>query len=120
MALATVLSVRDRIDAASDRGVDGRILWATHQAEYATDVLFTTRGARGSLYRRLLRHATLCLRAEDVLTFLGRELHGCFAGESLNDCKRRWRVTHVGHTVLSAAIRLREDHFPTAFLKQAA
>ena len=33
---------------------------------------------------------------------------------------RRWRVTQLGHTVLSAAIRLREEHFPTAFLKEAA
>jgi glucose-1-phosphate cytidylyltransferase len=42
------------------------------------------------LYARLLQHATLCLHAEDVLTFLGRKLHGGFAGEILNDWKRRW------------------------------
>jgi hypothetical protein len=29
---------------------------------------------------------------------------------------RRWRVTHLGH----AAIQLSEDHFPAAFLKEAA
>jgi hypothetical protein len=33
---------------------------------------------------------------------------------------RRWRVTHLGQAVLSAAIQLREDHFPAAFLKAAA
>jgi hypothetical protein len=33
---------------------------------------------------------------------------------------RRWRITHLGHTVMSAAIQLREDAFPTAFLKIAA
>ena len=33
---------------------------------------------------------------------------------------RRWRITQLGHTVLSAAIRLREEDFPTAFLKTAA
>jgi hypothetical protein len=33
---------------------------------------------------------------------------------------RRWRVTDLGHTVLSAAIQLREDAFPSAFLKAAA
>jgi hypothetical protein len=62
-----------------------RYYWATHQAEYATDVLFTSRPALRELYTRLLRHATLCLRAEDVLTFLGRKLHGGFAGEILNE-----------------------------------
>ena len=64
-----------------------RYYWATHQAEYSTDVLFTSRTALRALYARLLRHATLCLRAEDVLTFLGRKLHGRFAGELLNDCR---------------------------------
>jgi hypothetical protein len=64
-----------------DELVGYRYYWATHQAEFATDVLFTSRLALRALYVRLLRHATLCLRAEDVLTFLGRKLHGGFAGE---------------------------------------
>jgi hypothetical protein len=33
---------------------------------------------------------------------------------------RRWRVTQLGHTTLSAAIQLRNEDFPTAFLKTAA
>jgi hypothetical protein len=33
---------------------------------------------------------------------------------------RRWRVTQRGHAVLSAAIQLREEHFPVAFQKAAA
>jgi hypothetical protein len=33
---------------------------------------------------------------------------------------RRWRVTQLGHAVMSAAIQLREEQFPTAFLKAAA
>ena len=33
---------------------------------------------------------------------------------------RRWRVTLLGHAVLSATIVLREDRFPAAFLKEAA
>jgi hypothetical protein len=64
--------------------------WATHQAEYATDILFTSRAALRELYARLLRHAAFCLRAEDVLTLLGRKLHGGFTGEILNEWKRRW------------------------------
>ena len=72
-----------------------RYYWATHQAEYATDVLFTRRVALRDLSPRLLRHATLCLRAEDVLTFLGRKLHGRFAGEIMNDWKRRWPGARV-------------------------
>ena len=71
-----------------------RYYWATHQAEYATDVLFTSRPALRALYGRLLRHATLCLRAEDVLDFLGRKLHGGFAGEVLTEWKRRLTTPH--------------------------
>jgi hypothetical protein len=33
---------------------------------------------------------------------------------------RRWRITQLGHAVLTAAIQLREETFPTAFLKSAA
>jgi hypothetical protein len=33
---------------------------------------------------------------------------------------RRWRITQLGHTVMSAAIQLREEEFPTAFFKAAA
>ena len=33
---------------------------------------------------------------------------------------RRWRVTHLGHAVMSTAVLLREEHFPRVFLKDAA
>jgi hypothetical protein len=32
----------------------------------------------------------------------------------------RWRVTQLGHALMSAAVLLREDRFPSAFLKDAA
>src|SRR4029453_2611132 len=74
-----------------------RYYWATHQAEFATDVLFTSRATLRELYARLLPQATLCLRADDVLTFLGRKLHGGFAGEILNEWKRRCPGARVKH-----------------------
>jgi len=46
-----------------------RYYWATKQAECAIDVLFTSRVALRDLYPRLLRHATLCLRAEGRAEF---------------------------------------------------
>jgi hypothetical protein len=33
---------------------------------------------------------------------------------------RRWRITQLGHAVMSATIQFREEEFPTAFLKTAA
>jgi hypothetical protein len=32
----------------------------------------------------------------------------------------RWHVTQLGHAVMSTAVLLREEHFPRAFLKDAA
>src|SRR4029077_2330919 len=40
------------------------------------------------LYPRLLDHASRCFSAQDILTFLGRRLHGNFDGEVLTDCKK--------------------------------
>jgi hypothetical protein len=61
--------------------------WVTDQAEYSTDVIFRSREALAALFPRLLRHATLHFSARDVLTFLGRRLHGRFDGEVLTHCK---------------------------------
>ena len=33
---------------------------------------------------------------------------------------RRWRVTQLGHAVMSTAVLLHEEHFPSVFLKDAA
>jgi hypothetical protein len=63
--------------------------WVTEQAEYATDVLCASRAKLSELYPRLLDHATVNFSAKDILTFLGRKLHGNFLGEVLSDVKKR-------------------------------
>jgi hypothetical protein len=73
--------------------------WVTDQAEYATDLIFRDRASLEGLYSKLLRHATLCLTAEDVLTFLGRKLHGNFQGEVVTECKKRHPGARVKHRV---------------------
>ncbi len=65
-----------------------RYYWTIQQAEYSTDVLFATRGKLAQLYERLLDYATVNFGARDILTFLGRKLHGNFAGEVLTDAKQ--------------------------------
>lgn len=62
--------------------------WTIQQAEYATDVIFASRGKLAALYQRLLDYATVHFGARDILTFLGRKLHGNFQGEVLTDCKK--------------------------------
>jgi hypothetical protein len=63
--------------------------WVTAQAEYATDILFASRSKLRELFPRLLVHAAVNFSAKDILTFLGRKLHGNFQGEVLTDCKKK-------------------------------
>jgi hypothetical protein len=62
--------------------------WTIQQAEYSTDVLFASRSKLAQLYQRVLDYATINFGAKDILTFLGRQLHGNFQGEVLTDAKK--------------------------------
>jgi len=74
--------------------------WVTEQAEYATDVLFTSRSKLRELYPRLLDHAAVNFSAPDILTFLGRKMHGNFQGEVLTDLKKkRYPGARIKHRV---------------------
>lgn len=84
--------------------------WIVEQAEYATDVMFTNPSALKPLYQELLKHATLCFSAEDVLTFLGRKLHGRFEGEVLNQFKKRWPGARVKHRMKENGIKMYDKH----------
>jgi hypothetical protein len=84
--------------------------WIIEQAEYATDVLFKDRAALQPLYSALLRHATLCLGAEDILTFLGRKLHPAFQGEVGNAYKNRWPGARVKHRMKENGIKMYDKH----------
>jgi hypothetical protein len=84
--------------------------WTTEQAEYATDVMFRDPAALKDLYENLLKHATLCFSAEDVLTFPGRRLSGNFAGEVLNDYRKRWPGARIRHRMKENWIKMYDKH----------
>ncbi len=46
--------------------------WVIDQAEFSTDLIFTSREALAGLYPRLLDHAAVNFSAKHILTFLGR------------------------------------------------
>ena len=72
--------------------------WVVDQAEFATDLMFRSHSALNNLYENLLRHTVLYFSPEDVLTFLGRRLHGNFKGEVLTDFKnKRYPGARVKH-----------------------
>eukprot|EP00913_Durusdinium_trenchii_P010890 g10219.t1 len=85
--------------------------WVMDQAEYATDVMFESCDALKDPYEQLLKHATLCFGAEDVLTFLGRKLHGSFRGEVLTDTKKkRFPGARVKHRMKENWIKMYDKH----------
>lgn len=84
--------------------------WVCDQSEVATDVIFKDRASLKCLYEKLLRHATLCFSAEDVLIFLGKKLHGNFTGEALTDYKVRERGARVKHRVKGNWIKMYDKY----------
>jgi len=89
---------------------DMEYYWVTQQAEYATDVMFTSPAALKSLYEQLLTHATCRFSAEDVMTFLGRKLNGQFAGDVGNNCRKRWPGARVRHRMKENGIKMYDKH----------
>jgi hypothetical protein len=84
--------------------------WVISQSEYCTDLLFRDRHSLGGLYKELLKHATLCLSAEDVLTFLGKKLTHAFQGEVLNDFKHREPGARVKHRMKQNWIKMYDKY----------
>jgi hypothetical protein len=71
--------------------------WVTDQAEFALDILFKDAAALGSLYPRLLEHATLHLGGEDILSYLGRKRPAACRDEVLTDLKKYRQGFRVKH-----------------------
>jgi hypothetical protein len=55
--------------------------WVIDQAEYATDVCFTSKHALAGLFLRLLEFALLTFSPKKIFSYLGRKWHERFDGE---------------------------------------
>jgi hypothetical protein len=55
--------------------------WVVDQAEFTTDLLFTSRAALAGLYRALVDYAVCTFSPKDILGFLGRKWDRRFDGE---------------------------------------
>jgi hypothetical protein len=72
--------------------------WVVDQAEYATDLLFTSRAALAGLYPALLAYAVLTFTPKDILRFLGRKWDRRFDGEVHTEYEdERWFGTRIKH-----------------------
>jgi len=84
--------------------------WVIDQAEYATDVMFRDRAALKELYLNMQKHAAVCFQAEDIMSFMGRKLHGSFRGDITTDAKARVDITRVKHVVKGNWIKMYNKH----------
>ena len=72
--------------------------WVVDQAEYSTDLLFTSRAALAGLYRSLLDYAVQTFTPKDILRFLGRKWDRRFDGEVHTHYESdRWFGTRIKH-----------------------
>jgi hypothetical protein len=75
-----------------------RVRWVVDQAEFATDLLFTSPGVLTGLYHKLLRFATLTFTPKDILGFLGRKWDRRFDGDVQTEVKTdRLLGTRIKH-----------------------
>jgi hypothetical protein len=83
--------------------------WVVDQAEFATDVMFRDKSCLDGLYEKLLKHSTFCFSAEDVLTFLGKKMHGNFQGDVTSRYKKdekRFPGARIKHQVKRNALKM--------------
>jgi hypothetical protein len=55
--------------------------WVVDQAEYATDLMFTSKAALAGFFPRLLEYALLTFSPKKIFQYLGRKWHERFDGE---------------------------------------
>ena len=80
--------------------------WGVHQSEWATDVLFTSKRALSQIYTQLVRAGISTFSSPDVMRFLGKKLHGNFAGELVSDYKNRPEGIRVKHRVGANSVKM--------------
>jgi len=72
--------------------------WVVDQAEFATDLRFTSRQALAGLYRKLLAYAVVTFSPKDILGFLGRKWDRRFDGEVHTKYEEdRWFGARIKH-----------------------
>ena len=80
-----------------------RYHWSLMQVEYASDILFKRAEYLQPLYETISRTAIHAVKPDQVVTFLGRKLHGNFEGNLGNHFHTRIEGTRIGHAMAGKA-----------------
>jgi hypothetical protein len=80
--------------------------WSLMQVEYATDLVFRSAATLGPLYDQLTRQSVLSVKAEQIATFLGRQITSQLAQELGSQFSTRIEGTCIKHHFGSASIKM--------------
>jgi hypothetical protein len=80
--------------------------WSLMQVEYATDLAFRSTTTLGPLYEQLIRETVLSVKAEQVASFLGRQITPLLAQEIGSQFSTRIEGTCVKHRFGKCSIKM--------------
>jgi hypothetical protein len=80
--------------------------WSLMQVEYATDLAFRSTTTLGPLYEQLVRQSVLSVKAEQVATFLGRQITPLLAQEIGSQFSTRIEGTCIKHRFGKSSIKM--------------
>ena len=80
--------------------------WSLMQVEYATDLAFRSAATLGPLYEQLVRQSVLSVKAEQVASFLGRQITPLLAQEIGSQFSTRIEGTCIKHRFGKCSIKM--------------
>ena len=80
--------------------------WSLMQVEYATDLAFRSTTTLGPLYEQLVRQSVLSVKAEQVASFLGRQMTSQLAQEVGSQFSTRIEGTCIKHRLGKSSIKM--------------
>jgi hypothetical protein len=80
--------------------------WSLMQVEYATDLVFRSAATLGPLYEQLIRQSVLSVKAEQIASFLGRQITPQLAQELGSQFSTRIEGTCIKHRFGEASIKM--------------
>lgn len=86
--------------------------WSLMQVEYATDLVFRSATTLGPLYEQLTRESVLSVKAEQIATFLGRQITPQLAQEIGSQFSTRIEGACIKHRFGNSSIKM-YDKFGT-------
>ena len=84
--------------------------WSLMQVEYATDLVFRSVGTLRPLYQHLARESVLSVKAEQIASFLGRQISPQLAQEIGSQFSTRIEGTCIKHRFAGSSIKMYDKY----------